>query len=137
MNVRQYEGSAAIAFAPDASLGPVPGPVKVDLTTEDAVVRLLEGGPGQRAVVEMTSPVANNPIYRAYRALRALRVQIMHTEVRAMTGRLVQKLHLAERDGRALDERRISDVLNALRKSRSGGLEESDPPAAVPVFAFA
>jgi len=140
MNARQFEGSAAIAIKPDASLGPVRGPVKVnattDLATEGAVVRLLEGGPGKRAVVEMTSPVADNPIYRVYRALRALGVQIMHTEVRAFAGRVVQQLYLVERDGRTLDERRISDVLEALRRSRSEALEDPGSPAAMPVFAF-
>src|SRR5260221_5689123 len=79
----------------------------------EPTVRLLSSG-DSRSVVELTSPVANNPLYRAFRALRALGVQIVHAEVRALGGCMIQKLHLLECDGSALGTSRLSEVLVAL-----------------------
>ncbi len=87
-------------------------------------VRLLEADKTNRSVVELSSPKADNPLYRAFRALRALGVQIVHAEVRAASDRMVQRLYLMESDGRSLEPGRLTEVLVALGRARSLGLAE-------------
>jgi hypothetical protein len=88
----------------------------VDASESD--VRLVEAGAGRRCVVEVSCSKADNPLYRAFRALRALDVQIIHAEVQAFSDRVVQRLHLAESDGGALDPRRLGEALAALGMAR-------------------
>ncbi len=88
-------------------------------------VRLLEAQKGSRSVVEVSSPKADNPLYRAFRALRALGVQIVHAEVRAVSDRMIQRLYLMEGDGSSLEPSRLSEVLVALGRARHLGLAEN------------
>jgi hypothetical protein len=88
-------------------------------------VRILEAQKGSRSVVELSSPKADNPLYRAFRALRALGVQIVHAEVRAVSDRMIQRLYLMEGDGSSLEPSRLSEVLVALGRARHLGLAEN------------
>jgi UTP:GlnB (protein PII) uridylyltransferase len=92
-----------------------------------AGVRLLETGTGTRAVVEVTCSKADNPLYRAFSALRALGVQIVHAEVRAVRDRMIQRLYLMESDGRSLEPNRLTEALVALGRARPLGLSEALP----------
>jgi len=65
-------------------------------------------------VVEMTSPIARNVLYRAFRALRAIGVQVLHTRLRMRGGDAVETLRLAEFGDASLDQRRIFEVLAVL-----------------------
>ena len=79
-------------------------------------VRVVENA--LQAVVEVKAPKANNPLYRAFRALRDLGVQIVHAEVSAVSDVMIQRFHLVECDGRSLEPRRLSEVLAALSHAR-------------------
>jgi hypothetical protein len=87
-------------------------------------VRVVEADKGNRSVVELSSTKANNPLYRAFRALRALGVSIVHAEVRAASDRMVQRLYLMESDGRSLEPSRLTEVLVALDRARPLGLSD-------------
>jgi hypothetical protein len=88
-------------------------------------VRVVEAGSGARAVVEVKAPKANNPLYRAFRALRDLGVQIVHAEVSAVSDVMIQRFHLVEGDGRSLEPGRLSEVLIALSRARPLALSDS------------
>jgi hypothetical protein len=96
-------------------------------------VRVLQADKGNRSVVELSCPKADNPLYRAFRALRALGVQIVHAEVKAASDRMIQRLYLMEDDGSSLGPSRLSEVLLALSRARSLGL--SDRLGAEPLVA--
>lgn len=66
-------------------------------------------------VVEMTSPIARNVLYRAYGALRAIGVQVLHTRLRMCGGDAVETLHLAEFGDARLDQSRVFEVLAVLK----------------------
>lgn len=87
-------------------------------------VRVLEADKGNRSVVELSCPKADNPLYRAFRALRALGVQIVHAEVKAASDRMIQRLYLMENDGTSLGPSRLSEVLLALSRARPLGLSD-------------
>jgi hypothetical protein len=87
-------------------------------------VRVLEADKGNRSVVELSCPKADNPLYRAFRALRALGVQIVHAEVKAVSDRMVQRLYLIESDGSSLGPSRLSEVLAALGRARPMGIAD-------------
>ena len=89
-----------------------------------AGVRLLECGNGKRSVVELSCPKADNPLYRAFRALRDLGVQIVHAEVKAVSDQMIQRLYLMENDGSALAPSRLSEVLLALSRARPAALAD-------------
>ncbi|HVW26897.1 MAG TPA: hypothetical protein VHC69_16130 [Polyangiaceae bacterium] len=89
-------------------------------------VRLLEAGKGNRSVVELSCPKADNPLYRAFSALRALGVQIVHAEVK-VSDRMVQRLYLMENDGSSLGPSRLSEVLVALSRARPLGIANAEP----------
>jgi hypothetical protein len=101
---RDVRGSSAVDHA-KAVAGPV---------SRRTNVRLVETGNGRGPVVELTSSLADNPIYRTYRSLRDLGVQVVHAEIRPVRDGVVQKLHLTLCDGSALDQRHLSDVLTTL-----------------------
>jgi UTP:GlnB (protein PII) uridylyltransferase len=88
-------------------------------------VRVLETGAGTRAIVEVTCAKADNPLYRAFSVLRALGVQIVHAEVRAVRDRMIQRLYLQESDGRSLEPSRLTEALVALGRARPLRLSES------------
>ena len=96
-----------------------------DLQEPLSGVRLLEAQKGSRSVIELSSPKADNPLYRAFRALRALGVQIVHAEVRAVSDRMIQRLYLMEGDGSSLEPSRLSEVMVALGRARHLGLAEN------------
>ena len=77
---------------------------------------LSAGGAGDARdfVVEMTSPIVRNVLYRAYGALHAIGVQVLHTRLRMRGGDAVETLHLAEVGDVSLDQSRISEVLSVL-----------------------
>jgi len=77
-------------------------------------VRPLGTGDDRDFVVEMTSPIARNMLYRAYRALYAIGVQVLHTRLRMRGVDAVQTLHLAEVGDARLDQSRIFEVLAVL-----------------------
>jgi hypothetical protein len=77
-------------------------------------VRPLGAGTGGDFVVEMTSPIARNVLYRAYQALFAIGVQILHTRLRMKAGDAVQTLYLSEFGDTSLDRRRVFEVLTVL-----------------------
>jgi hypothetical protein len=87
-------------------------------------VRFVEDDKGNQAVVELSSPKADNPLYRAFSALRAVGVSIVHAEVRAASDRMVQRLYLMESDGRSLEPQRLIEVLAALGRGRGLGLAD-------------
>jgi hypothetical protein len=87
-------------------------------------VRVLRAGKDNRSVVELSCPKADNPLYRAFRALRALGVQIVHAEVWAVSDRMIQRLYLMEDDGSSLEPSRLSEVLAALGRARPVGLSD-------------
>ena len=87
-------------------------------------VRVVEQGHAAGAVIEVKAPRANNPLYRAFRALRDLGVQIVHAEVSAMSDFTVQRFHLVECDGRSLEPGRLSEVLAALSRARPLALSD-------------
>jgi len=76
-------------------------------------------------VVEVICPRADNPLYRAFSTLRALGVQIVHAEVRAVRDRMIQRLYLMESDGRTLEPSRLTEALSALGRARHLGLSGS------------
>jgi UTP:GlnB (protein PII) uridylyltransferase len=90
-----------------------------------AAIRLLERSADAHAVVEVTCPKTDNPLYRAFSALRALGVQIVHAEVRAVRDRMVQRLYLMESDGRSLAPNRLTEALVALGRARHLALSET------------
>src|SRR5262249_1818054 len=98
-------------------------------------VRVLEATAGSKSVVEVTAPKADNPLYRAFRALRALGVQIVHAEVRAVSDGMIQRFHLLECDGRSLNPDRLSEVLVALSSGSARPLRLSDRLARAPLCA--
>ena len=65
-------------------------------------------------VVEMTSPIARNVLYRAYGALRAIGVQVLHTRLRMRGENAIETLHLAEVGDASLDQGRVFKVLAVL-----------------------
>jgi hypothetical protein len=77
-------------------------------------VRLVGARRDGSSIVELTTSVARNSLHRVYRALCSLGVQLVQTEVRALSDDLVQKLYLLEPDGRGLSPSRLSEVLMAL-----------------------
>jgi hypothetical protein len=79
-------------------------------------------------VVELRCPKADNPLYRAFRALRALGVQIVHAEVRAVSDRMIQRLYLMENDGSSLGPSRLSEVLAALGPRPMGLADRMQEP---------
>jgi len=92
-------------------------------------VELVEAGNGRRSVVELTTPVADNPLYRAFVALRSLGVQIVHAEVRKAKDSVTQRLHLVENDGSALGLDRLSDVIATLSRAQWASLKKARPVA--------
>lgn len=94
-------------------------------------VRVVEQGHAAGAVVEVKAPKANNPLYRAFQALRDLGVQIVHAEVSAMSDFTVQRFHLLESDGRSLEPGRLSEVLAALSRARPLALSDRMQGAAI------
>ena len=64
--------------------------------------------------MEMTSPIARNVLYRAYGALRAIGVQVLHTRLRMTGDDAVETLHLAEFGDASLNQSRVSEVLAVL-----------------------
>jgi hypothetical protein len=91
----------------------------------------VEQGHAAGAVIEVMAPKANNPLYRAFRALRDLGVQIVHAEVSAMSDFTVQRFHLLESDGRSLEPGRLSEVLAALSRARPLALSDRMQGAAI------
>jgi len=79
-----------------------------------ARMRLVNGG--LKPVVELTTPIRQNRLYEAYRALRARGIQVIHTAVRRVGDTVVQLLHLAEADGREFTSRRLRETLTALSR---------------------
>ena len=77
-------------------------------------VRPLGAGRDRDFVVEMTSPIARNVLYRAYRALYAIGVQVLHTRLRMRGVDAVQTLHLAEVGDASLNQGRVFEVLAVL-----------------------
>ena len=77
---------------------------------------LSAGGAGDDRdfVVEMTTPIVRNVLYRAYGALYAIGVQVLHTRLRMRGVDAIQTLHLAEVGDASLDQGRIFEVLAVL-----------------------
>ncbi|HEX4334997.1 MAG TPA: hypothetical protein VH062_03735 [Polyangiaceae bacterium] len=87
-------------------------------------MRLVEADKSNRAIVEVSGPKADNPLYRAFRALHSLGVSIVHAEVRAVSDRMIQRLYLTESDGRTLEPGRLTEVLMALGRARPLGIAD-------------
>ena len=77
-------------------------------------VRPLGAGGDRDFVVEMTSPIARNVLYRAYRALCAIGVQVLHTRLRMRGDDAVETLHLTEVGDASLNQGRVFEVLAVL-----------------------
>jgi hypothetical protein len=77
-------------------------------------VRVLEARRDGAYVVEVTVPRSENVLSKGFRALSAIGVRLVHTEVRVAPDSLVQRLHLLEPDDSSLSRRRLLAALRAL-----------------------
>jgi hypothetical protein len=74
-------------------------------------------GADREFVVEVTTPIARNVVYRAYRALHTIGVQILHTRLLMRGGNAVQTLYLTEFGDAELDQGRVLEVLTVLNRA--------------------
>jgi hypothetical protein len=77
-------------------------------------VRVLEARRDGAFVVEVRASRAENPLHKAHRALSAIGVSVVHTEVRPGPDTFVQKLHLLEPDESSLSRSRLLAALRAI-----------------------
>jgi hypothetical protein len=96
-------------FEPDSGLEP-----GVRWAEPPRGVRVVEARNDGAYVVEVQAPRADNPLSTAYRALSAIGVRLVHTEVHVAPDSLVQRLHLLEPDNSQLSRRRLFAALTAL-----------------------
>lgn len=83
---------------------------------EKVVVRVVsEPTTARGLMVTVTGPSADNPVHRAFRALRAIGIQIAHARVRRDLGATVQVLQLTEANEGTPASHRVPEVLAVLR----------------------
>jgi hypothetical protein len=104
----------APALAKEAITSPESGGPTVRRARPPRGVRVIDARNDGACVVEVRAPRADNPLSRAYRALAAIGVRLVHTEVRVAPDALVQRLHLLEPDDSPLSPRRLVMALAAL-----------------------
>jgi hypothetical protein len=80
----------------------------------DRGVRVLEARRDGAYVVEVTVPRSENVLAKGFRALSAIGVRLVHTEIRVTPHSLTQRLHLLEPDDSSLSRRRLLAALRAL-----------------------
>ncbi len=90
-------------------------PIRVHEVADVDVRLVSEAGIARGLVVAVTGPSAENPVYRAFRALRAIGIQIAHARVRLERGAMVQVLQLTEANEGSLAPYRVPQVLAVLR----------------------
>jgi hypothetical protein len=81
---------------------------------EAARVRFAEGPNDILTVVEIDAPLSAGGPDATWRALFELRTQILSAQLRVVGDRLLQTLHLAELDGKVLDEMRGRQIKSRL-----------------------
>ncbi|HEX4474609.1 MAG TPA: hypothetical protein VH142_06005 [Polyangiaceae bacterium] len=77
-------------------------------------VRIVKFVVGGASVLEVRTPMKENAMLDAFRALRGEGLQLAKTEVRPLNGDVVQRLHLLENDGASLTPKRLSAARRAV-----------------------
>lgn len=113
-------------MSPSALDAAAPSPDRADLAAPDDSgirwsspaplrgVRVLEARRDGAFVVEVTVPRSENVLAKGFRALSAIGVRLVHTEIRVAPDSLTQRLHLLEPDDSSLSRGRLLAALRAL-----------------------
>jgi UTP:GlnB (protein PII) uridylyltransferase len=84
-------------------------------------IRVLDLRKDGSSVVELRTSLKRNPIWRVFRAISALGLQLVHTDIKPRSGNIVQRLYLLEGDGSALTSNRLSQALTAVLAALAAG----------------
>jgi hypothetical protein len=90
-------------------------------------IRQLHDGAGGASVIELESRPEDNALYRSFRALQRVGVDIIHAEVRSSSRGVIQRFYLTLHDGSALDERHLSDVFATLERTHFSNSTDERP----------
>ncbi len=75
------------------------------------IVKFVESG---ASVLEVRTPIKQNAMLDAFRALRGEGLQLAKTQVRPLNGDVVQRLYVLEHDGASLTPKRLSAARRAV-----------------------